>query len=271
MTDTQPSKNEHILTAPALAVRNLCAGYPGDQYAIDQLTFSVGSGERVALIGPNGAGKSTLFKVVAGLIPITHGTISIGGEDYRSSHASIGYIPQQNEIDWSFPVAVRDVIMMGRAHRSRWLPWWRASDHTAVQALLEQLNLTALANRQISQISGGQRRRVFIARALAQGSRVLLMDEPFTGVDTAAQQEIMNTLDVLTHQGITILLATHDMGRAARDFDRILLLKRHMLAFDVPQAVVKPDVLQQAYGAALTVFQEGRKTMFIVGEHGAEG
>jgi len=157
---------------------------------------------------------------------------------------------------------------MGRARKSRWFPWWGSSNHDAVRDLLEQLNLSTLANRQISQLSGGQRRRVFIARALAQDTRVLLMDEPFTGVDTTAEQEIMHTLDLLTEQGITILLATHDMERAARDFDRVLLLKRRLLALGEAQEVMRVDVLRQAYGGALTVFNEGSETLFITDEHG---
>ena len=264
-----PSTHDDNQFAPfALAVRNLGAGYPGNKYAINNLTFSIQPGERVALIGPNGAGKSTLFKAIAGLIPFTSGEISVFSEDCRSSHAFIGYVPQQNEIDWSFPVTVYDVVMMGRARKSRWFPRWRVTDHQVVNELLEQLNLSALATRQISQLSGGQRRRVFIARALAQDTRVLLMDEPFTGVDTTAEEEMMHTLDVLTEQGITILLATHDLGRAARDFDRVLLLKRQVLAFGAPQDVIQPETLRRAYGGALTVFQQNSKMIFIADEHG---
>lgn len=269
MTETHFSTNGHRSIAPALDVHELSAGYHGDKRAIDHLTFSIKPGERVALVGPNGAGKSTLFKAIAGLIPFTNGTISVFGDDCRSSHAFIGYVPQQNEIDWSFPVTVYDVVMMGRARKSRWFPWWRLSDHAAVHSLLERLNLSPLSTRQISQLSGGQRRRVFIARALAQDARVLLMDEPFTGVDTGAEQEIMNTLDVLTEQGITILLATHDMERATHDFDRVLLLKRRLLALGEAQDVMRPDVLRQAYGGALAVFQQGNETIFIADEHGA--
>ena len=269
MKPTKHAQNGHHPSTPALDVRDLSAGYPGDKRAIDRLTFTIQPGERVALVGPNGAGKSTLFKAIAGLIPFTNGAISVSGEDCRSSHAFVGYVPQQNEIDWAFPVTVYDVVMMGRARQSRWFPWWRSVDHDIARGLLEQLNLSELATRQISQLSGGQRRRVFIARALAQDARVLLMDEPFTGVDTGAEQEIMNTLDLLTEQGITILLATHDMGRAARDFDRVLLLKRRLLALGEARDVMRPDVLRQAYGGALTVFQQGDEMIFIADEHGA--
>ncbi|GAB5494813.1 MAG: metal ABC transporter ATP-binding protein [Phototrophicaceae bacterium] len=268
MEQIPDTSNGHQSSTPALDVHNLSAGYSGDKHAIDHLTFRIQPGERVALIGPNGAGKSTLFKAIAGLIPFTNGQISVFGEDCYKSHVFIGYVPQQNEIDWSFPVTVYDVVMMGRTRHSRWFPWWGREDHTVIQDLLEQLNLSQLATRQISQLSGGQRRRVFIARALAQNSRVLLMDEPFSGVDTVAEQEIMSTLDVLTEKGITILLATHNLERAGRDFDRVLLLKRQLLAFNYPDKVIRPDVLRQAYGGALTVFEQDTETIFIADEQG---
>lgn len=263
------SKHGHISKTPALDVQNVSAGYLGDPRTIEHLTFSVEQGERIALVGPNGAGKSTLFKAIAGLIPFTNGSISVYGEDCRSSHSYIGYVPQHNEIDWSFPVTVYDVVMMGRARYSRWFPWWQNDDRDRVCSMMEKLSIAHLSKRQINELSGGQKRRVFIARALAQDARVLLMDEPFNGVDTAAEQEIMNTLDLLTAQGITIVLATHDMGRAARDFDRVMLLKHTLLAYDTPQNVMQADVLRQAYGGALTVFQQGNETIFIADEHGA--
>jgi ABC-type Mn2+/Zn2+ transport system ATPase subunit len=253
----------------ALDVRDVSAGYPGDRRAITEISFVIEQGQRVALIGPNGAGKSTLFKAIAGLIPFTSGEISVQGEDCRSSHAFIGYVPQQHEIDWSFPVTVYDVIMMGRARHSKWFPWWRQNDHDRTRALLDQLSLAHLANRQIGELSGGQKRRVFIARALAQQASVLLMDEPFTGVDTTSEQEIMETLDVLTAQGITILLATHNMEKAATEFDRVLLLKQRLIAYGSPADVMQANILRQAYGGALSVFQQGDQTILIADEHGA--
>lgn len=253
----------------ALDVHDLSAGYPGDRRAIHDIRFKVNAGERIALVGPNGAGKSTLFKAIAGLIPFTQGAISVYGEDCRSSHTHVGYVPQHNEIDWSFPVTVYDVIMMGRARHSRWFPWWQTDDHARIETLLDQLSLKPLANRQINELSGGQKRRVFIARALAQEANILLMDEPFTGVDTTAEQEIMTTLDMLREQGITILLATHDMERAARDFDRVLLLKQTLLAYGHADEVMQPDILRKAYSGALTVFTNDQETIMIIDEHGA--
>lgn len=252
----------------SLEVSHLSAGYPGDTRAIENLNFSVKAGERIALVGPNGAGKTTLFKAIAGLIPFTSGEISVYGEDCRNSHTFVGYVPQNSEIDWNFPVTVSDVVMMGRARHNRWSPWARSEDQDRIQALLNQLSLMPLADRQIGELSGGQKRRVFIARALAQEANVLLMDEPFNGVDGSAEGEIMRTLNLLTEQGITILLATHDMGRAARDFDRVLLLKRRLIAYGKPDEVMQPDILQQAYSGSLRVFTQGHETIFIADEHG---
>lgn len=254
---------------PALEVHQLAAGYPGDRHAITDVNFTVEAGNRVALIGPNGAGKSTLFKAIVGLIPFTRGHISIHGEDCHSSHGFVGYVPQQGDIDWSFPVSVYDVVMMGRSRHIGWFRHPGQKDRDIVNAILEQLSLSDLASRQIGELSGGQRRRVFVARALAQETRVLLMDEPFTGVDTTAEQEIMDTLNILTDNGITILLATHNMDKAATEFDKILLLKQRVLAYGDPQYVMQPENLMQAFGGGIRVFQDGHEMLMITDNHGA--
>ncbi len=255
-------------THPALSAYNVSAGYPGERRALDSATFDVMPGESVAVIGPNGAGKSTLFKSIAGLLPFTQGEVSIHGEDCRTSHNMVGYVPQHESIDWDFPVNVFDVVLMGRTREIGWLRWPRRKDHDSVQKLLGQLSLDHLAKRQIGELSGGQKRRVFIARALAQETNVLLLDEPFTGVDAAAEGEIMETLDILHGQGITILLATHDLGKAARHFDKIMLLKREIIAFGTPNEVMRPQVLRQAYGGAIGIFEQDGQTLIIADEHG---
>lgn len=252
---------------PALYVQRLSAGYAGNRDAIHDVSFTIETAERVALIGPNGAGKSTLFRAIVGLIPFTSGHISIYGEDCRSSHSHVGYVPQHEAVDWSFPVSVYDVVMMGRTRHIGWFRWSRKADHERVQSLLDELKLADLANRQIGELSGGQKRRVFIARALAQDTRVLLMDEPFNGVDKVAEQDIMETLDVLTGQGITILLATHDMQKAAQYFDKVMLIKRHLLAFGRPDEVMTPDLLSEAYGGALRIVNDGNAMLMFMDEN----
>jgi ABC-type Mn2+/Zn2+ transport system ATPase subunit len=252
---------------PALTVINLSAGYAQQPIAIEAVNFAVDHGERVAIIGPNGAGKSTLFKVLVGLVPHTSGEISLHGEDCHTSHTMIGYVPQHEAVDWDFPVNVRDVIMMGRTRNIGWLRWPRRRDRLVVDAVLEQVGLTGFGKRQISQLSGGQRRRVFIARALAQETNVLLLDEPFGGVDAVAEQEIMETLDRLQEMNITVLLATHDLTLASTRADRLLVLKRRVFAYGRPNEVFTPDVLQKVYGKRLGVIQQGTQTFLIADEH----
>ncbi|MGB1286209.1 MAG: metal ABC transporter ATP-binding protein [Aggregatilineales bacterium] len=241
--------------SPVLIVDGLAAGYPGEGYVLKDATFTVMPGERIALIGPNGAGKSTLLKTIAGLIPHSEGNISIRGESCEDSHSMVGYVPQQDDIDWTFPVNVWDVVMMGRTRKIGWLRRPRQQDRKIVSHALQQVGMWDFAQRQIGQLSGGQKRRVFIARALAQETDVLLMDEPFNGVDVSAEQEIMQVLDQLTADGVTILLATHNLSMAAQHFDKLLLVKQKMLAFGTSDEVLRPDLLEIAYGSAMHILR----------------
>lgn len=241
----------------ALEIHRLEVGYPGNRHALANISFTIETGERVAVIGPNGAGKSTLIKAIVGLLQFSSGSISIFGEDCHSSHSLVGYVPQQSHIDWSFPATVYDVVMMGRSRHIGWFRLPRRIDHQAVRDILEHLSLGDLAKRQISELSGGQRRRVFIARALAQESRVLLLDEPFSGVDQHAEGEIIEALDIMTERGITILMSTHHMENAALHFDKILVLRQGAIAaFGAPDEVLEPQLLRQAFGATITMYSD---------------
>ncbi len=242
---------------PALNVERVSAGYPGNRQALDDISFSVEKGERVAVIGPNGAGKSTLFKAIVGVMHISGGRITIYGEDTHSSHTNVGYVPQQSAIDWTFPASVFDVVMMGRSRHIGWFRWPRKDDRDIVRDILEHLSLDHLADRQISELSGGQRRRVFIARAMAQDTRLMVLDEPFTGVDQTAEQEIIESLDILTNHGITLLLSTHHMENAALHFDKILILRQRLLAYGPPDDALTTANLRDAFGSALPVMTHG--------------
>ncbi len=240
-------------TQPALLVEDLATGYPGKRQVLTGIDLCVDAGERVVLLGPNGAGKSTFFKAIIGLLPFANGHISIHGLDCHSSHSYVGYVPQQSEVDWSFPVSVFDVVMMGRSRHIGWFRLPSKNDRAIVHDLLSHLSLAELAGRQISELSGGQRRRVFIARALAQETPVLLMDEPFSGVDQQSEQEIIEALDLLTREGITILLATHHLEKAALHFDKALLLNGGLLAYGPPAEVLTPTSLREAFGGSLPI------------------
>jgi manganese/iron transport system ATP-binding protein len=239
----------HEIDQPILDVQHINVRYNG-RVALENITFHLHEGERVAVVGPNGAGKSTLFKVVAGVLPPTSGDVRIFGTQ-PGGHACIGYIPQRSQVDWSFPVTVADVVMMGRSAKLGMLSWPHKKDWEHVHHALETVDLSNLASRQIGQLSGGQQQRMFIARALAQEAELMLMDEPFTGLDTPSQEGILDLLDRLKRENVTVMVATHDLDQASSHFDRILLLNQQMVAFGEPQIVMHTDNLLKAYGGRL--------------------
>ncbi len=224
----------------ALKINDLTVSYNGTP-AIEQVSFEVQSGERVAIVGPNGAGKSTLFKAMVGLLPAKKGSVQTNG-------AEIGYITQRSAVDWSFPVTVHDVVMMGRIGKMGWLRWQRPIDRQIARRSLAQVGLIDYAERQIGELSGGQQQRVFIARALAQEAAILLMDEPFAGVDTPAQAAILRLLDHLRDEGMTVLVSTHDLNMAMEHCDQMALLNRRLIAYGPPHQAINPETLTSAYG-----------------------
>jgi manganese/iron transport system ATP-binding protein len=241
--------SQHKPNQPILDVRHLNVRYNG-RLALENITFHLHQGERIAVVGPNGAGKSTLFKAVAGVLSPTSGEVNIFGS-LPGSHVCIAYIPQRSQVDWNFPVNVADVVMMGRSAKLGPLNWPHKRDWEQVHRALETVELSNLASRQISQLSGGQQQRMFIARALAQEAELMLMDEPLTGLDTPAQEGLLNLLDTLRDQHVTVMVATHDLEQAARHFDRILLLNHKIVAFDLPDKVLQTKNLLHAYGGRL--------------------
>jgi ABC-type Mn2+/Zn2+ transport system ATPase subunit len=226
----------------ALQVHNLTVRYNGN-IALDDVSFDVHPGERVAIVGPNGAGKSTLFNALLGLVHPTRGTVDANGAEF-------GYVTQRSAVDWSFPVTVHDAVMMGRITRMGWLRWQRPSDRDIVRRCLEQVGMLEFGTRQIGELSGGQQQRVFVARALAQEATILLMDEPFAGVDSPSQEAILAILDRLRGQGVTVLVSTHDLNLAVERFDRLALLNRQLVAYGKPQEAVTPQSLAAAYGGS---------------------
>lgn len=228
------------MSQAVLEVENLSVSYNGT-YALQGVTFEVDAGERVAIVGPNGAGKSTLFKAMVGLIQPNAGTVQTYG-------AELGYVTQRSAVDWSYPVTVHDVVMMGRIGKMGWLRWQRPVDREIVQRSLREVGMLDYAGRQIAELSGGQQQRVFIARALAQEADIILMDEPFSGVDRPSQEAILEIMDELHSGGVTLLVSTHDLNLAVERFDRMALLNRQMIAFGPSREVISPQRLAAAYG-----------------------
>jgi manganese/iron transport system ATP-binding protein len=251
----------HDPDAPILEVHKLTVRYDG-HFALEDITFHLHAGERVAVVGPNGAGKSTLFKVVAGVLPPTTGEVKISGYGPRG-HICIAYVPQRSQVDWRFPASVADVVMMGRIGQIGFFRWPRRKDWDIVHAALDAVDMDSHANRQIGELSGGQQQRTFLARALAQEAELVLMDEPLNGLDTPSQEAILSLLDELRRQKITVMVATHDLGQAASHFDRIMLLNRRLIRFGPPPEVLTSENLLQAYSGHSQLIQseDGRTTL----------
>ncbi len=235
----------------ALEIDDLTVAYP-HYTALESISLRVAAGTRVALVGPNGAGKSTLLKTIVGLIRPAAGTIRVMGHVHEQCCA-VAYVPQRAQVDWSFPVSVRDVVMMGRVGHIGLLRLPRKQDREQVQHSIELVRMGNLANRQIGELSGGQQQRVFLARALAQQAQVVLLDEPFTGLDVRSQDELLQIIETIHAAGVTVLVATHDLQQAAdtAHYEQVVLLNRHLLAAGTAATVLTPEHLAAAYGTHL--------------------
>ncbi len=245
---------EHEPASPTIELVDISLAYPGrngtPERALTGISVRINAGERVAVVGPNGAGKSTLLKLIAGTLKPSEGRIDVYGHG-PAGHICIGYVPQAQQIDRNFPVNVEDVVMMGRIGQIGLFRWPRKRDWDHVRRSLEAVDAVHLGRRQIGELSGGQLQRVFIARALAQEAEVLLLDEPLAGLDIPSQGKMVEILDRLRGDHVTVLVATHDLNLATEHFDRVLLLNRSIVAFDVPELALTPQNLLLAYGAQL--------------------
>lgn len=250
-TTTYLSKQRHTheIDSPILSIEELVVRYDST-FAIDQVSFEVNIGERLAVVGPNGAGKSTLLKVIAGVLRPSKGKVNVFGYE-PGGHICIAYISQRSQIDLSFPVTVKDVVMMGRVGKLGLLRNPNSRDWDIVEESIEIVGMDNLKNRQIGQLSGGQQQRMFIARALAQEAELMLLDEPFTGLDVNTQDDVLNILDTLKEKSVTVLVSLHDLNLAAQRFDRVMLINKRMIGIGSPKEVFVPDNLLQAYGGHL--------------------
>jgi manganese/iron transport system ATP-binding protein len=257
--DTRKSTMTEAQTLPdepaRLEMEAVRVGYNG-QPALEDITFQVSHGARLAVVGPNGAGKTTLFKALVGLIQIQSGRIRIHGEPLGRHQDCVAYVPQREEVDWRFPVTVSDVVMMGRYSQQAWLRRPDQADRDAVARSLEQLGIADLAKRPIGELSSGQQQRVFLARALAQEPHILLLDEPFTGIDFTTQEATLTLLEYLQSQQVTAMVSTHDLTLASERFEQVLLLNRRLIANGAPEEVFTPPNLSQAFGSQV-LFLDG--------------
>ncbi|WP_417408559.1 manganese/iron ABC transporter ATP-binding protein [Hoeflea sp.] len=252
-----------IQTSPpetgGLHVRDVSVIYRNGNRALDNASFSVPRGSITALVGINGSGKSTLFKSLMGFVPLASGQISIMGMGVKQalSRNLVAYVPQSEEIDWSFPVLVEDVVLMGRYGHMNFLRMTRPQDREAVNDALERVGMSAFRKRQIGELSGGQKKRVFLARALAQEGQVILLDEPFTGVDVTTENQIIELLKDLRAEGRVMLVSTHNLGSVPEFCDRAVLINRSVLAEGQTSEVFTQKNLQKAFGGVLRHFVLG--------------
>ncbi len=235
----------HQLDAPLLAIEGVSLQYETGS-VLQEISFTLDHGDSVAVVGPNGAGKTTLFKIIAGILDPDQGIVQVSGHE-PGGHTCIAYVPQRNLIDWSFPATVADVVMMGRINKMGPFFWPQANDWAVVREALDFVNLSPFAKRQISELSGGQQQRMFIARALAQEAELMLLDEPLNGLDMPAQEKILEILDTLKGQNVTVMISMHDLRLAEEKFDKVMLLNKRLLGFGPPKEVFTRERLLQAY------------------------
>jgi manganese/zinc/iron transport system ATP- binding protein len=245
---------EPALAESPLAVRGLSASYDAKPAVLD-VDMTVVPGTLMAIVGPNGAGKSTLLKAALGLTPRQAGEVTVFGQPLARMRDRLAYVPQRASVDWDFPVRVIDVAMMGLHRELGLLGRVRPHHRARAEAALARTGTLDLANRQIGQLSGGQQQRVFLARALAQGADLFLLDEPFAGVDAATEAAIVSVLKSLRNEGKSVVCVHHDLSTVADYFDRVLLLNRRVLAEGPTEVVLTDRALQATYGGRLSAAQ----------------
>lgn len=247
----------------SLDVENVSVTYSNGHLALRDASFQLASGTICALVGVNGSGKSTLFKSIMGFLTPTAGSVRINGRPVRQALKlhQVAYVPQSEDVDWQFPVSVWDVAMMGRYGEMNFLRIPRAVDKQRVEESLKRVNMWDYRDRQIGELSGGQKKRVFLARALAQGGSIILLDEPFTGVDVKTEEAIIALLRELRTEGCIILVSTHNLGSVPEFCDQVVLINRTVLAYGPTSEVFTEQNLSAAFGGVLRQFQFDQSTI----------
>ncbi|MFD0871380.1 ABC transporter ATP-binding protein [Chlamydia abortus] len=239
----------------AITVEHLYVSYHGNE-AIKDVSFSLAPGNLVGVIGPNGAGKSTLLKALLDLIPKDKGNITYFDKSIAEIRKQIAYVPQRNDIDWTFPITVLDTVLLGTYPKLGLFRRPKKEQREWAYQCLERVGMEAFSRRQIGELSGGQQQRVFLARALAQQSEIFFLDEPFVGVDLASEETIIAILKQLKDSGKTIIVVHHDLNKASAYFNQLILLNRELISFGPVEDVFRPDILARAYRGEFSFMKE---------------
>ena len=246
-----------------ILARDVTVTYRNGLTALSHASFEIPRGTVTALVGVNGAGKSTLFKAIMGFVPVAGGEIRLLGMTVPEAlrRNLVAYVPQSEEVDWAFPVLVEDVVMMGRYGKMNFLRIPRPADRAAVEGALRRVGMWDYRKRQIGELSGGQKKRVFLARALAQDGQVILLDEPFTGVDVQTEEQIIRLLGELRDEGRVMLVSTHNLGSVPEFCDRVVLVKGTVLAYGPTETTFTRENLERAFGGVLRHFTLGGQAL----------
>lgn len=223
---------------------------------LSNIYLNIEEGKLVGVLGPNGAGKSTLFKAILGLIKNISGSVEIFGKDIRECRKRIAYVPQRDEVDWTFPATVKDIVLMGRFPEKTLWQRMDATDHQKAKDAMEELSISEFADRQIGALSGGQQQRVFLARALCQEADILMLDEPFVGVDITTEEHIIRVLRKLSHEGKTLLVVHHDLTSVRAYFDQVILLNQRIVAYGDTETTFVNENISKTYGPQHTIMLE---------------
>ncbi len=249
-----PIPHERADGQPVVELKNVTCGYNG-QPVLDDLSLSIMPGDFVGLLGPSGSGKTTLLRTILGAVPIMAGQVMVHGADIAHRKRHSGYVPQLETIDWNFPVTVEEVVMMGRTMSNVLFPWYKSQEQGLAHKMMERLGISHLARRHIRDLSGGQQQRVFLARALVGSPSLLLLDEPTSGVDIKTRDDAMHLLHDLNHQGVTIIMTTHEINAVAVHLPWIVCINGRKVAEGPPADVISPEVLKETYGAEMPVIR----------------
>lgn len=242
------------MTAPGpLQFDGVEVGYDST-FVLPDVSFTVQPGEVVGVIGPNGSGKSTLLKAVARVLPFRHGRITLDGRPIEEFAGRVAFVPQREEVNWDFPVTALDVVLMGRYRSAGWLRWPSKGDRARAMEALDRLGLGGMGGRHISQFSGGQQQRIFLARALVQDPLVVLLDEPFTGIDQANRAVFHEAIAAFAREGVIVLMATHDLDEMASTCSHVCCLNQRLVAFGPVATTYTPEVIRATFEGRLAVF-----------------
>ena len=247
-----PLPLDHVHGTPLVEINGLSCGYE-KQRVLNRVDLQIMKGDFVGLLGPSGSGKTTLLRSMLGAVDVYEGEVLVEGRRSSEGRPRIGYVPQLETIDWNFPVTVREVVMMGRTMENRFFPWFRREERELADRMMEQLGILHLAGRHIRELSGGQQQRAFLARALVSSPSLLLLDEPTSGVDVKTRDDVMHLLHDLNHEGVTIVITTHEINAVAVHLPRLVCLAGRVLAEGTPYDVITTEVLRQTYGADMPV------------------